>query len=247
MISPAVVAGSAALIVGYCWIVGEGGGRLRRIAGASPGDMSISDEGTHAVSPRQRLIGSLAVGLIAIVMVPMPGALAGGALAALGSYVVLGRLESRAARRRREALVGQQPEVLDLISAVQEAGSPLRLAAGEVAALAPEPSAAVLREVDARIGVGFSDAEAWQSLARDPIWGATARDLARSARTGEAVVETLQMSAERARAARRDHLNEKARTVAVKSVGPMMVCFLPAFILAGVVPIFAGILSRYTG
>nr|WP_285124795.1 type II secretion system F family protein [Propionibacterium freudenreichii] len=137
--------------------------------------------------------------------------------------------------------------MLDLIAAAQEAGSPLRRAAGEVAALAPEPSASVLREVDAHLRVGFSEAEAWQSLADDPVWGSTARDLARSARTGEAVADTIHLHATRTREAHRDHLNKKARTVAVKSVGPMMACFLPAFILAGVVPIFVGIASRYLG
>ncbi|SPB31017.1 hypothetical protein MAJHIDBO_01336 [Propionibacterium freudenreichii subsp. shermanii] len=35
--------------------------------------------------------------------------------------------------------------------------------------------------------------------------------------------------------------------MAVKSVGPMMACFLPASILAGVVSIFVGIASRYLG
>ena len=247
MISPAVVAGLALLVAGYCLFGGDEDSRLRRLGAPDARVGSVEEVPTQGLGQRQRIIGSVAVALVSALLVPMPWGLAVGAAGAVAAYYVLARLESGATRARREALLGQQPEVLDLIAAAQEAGSPLRRAAGEVAALAPEPSASVLREVDAHLRVGFSEAEAWQSLADDPVWGSTARDLARSARTGEAVADTIHLHATRTREAHRDHLNKKARTVAVKSVGPMMACFLPAFILAGVVPIFVGIASRYLG
>ena len=103
--------------------------------------------------------------------------------------------------------------------------------------MAPEPSAALLRDVEARLAVGFSEAEAWDGLRDHPVWGPAGRDLARGARTGEALAETLDMHADLARRVRRNHLTERA-------VGPMMGCFLPAFILSGVVPIIAGVLAN---
>jgi hypothetical protein len=242
-----VIAGLALVIAGYCLMPINESTRLVLLdSGGVAGGASSADNGA-GIGRRRRAVGALAAAMAVIAAVPMPWALLLAGSAAVIAFVVLGRFESGATRRRKDELTMQQPEILDLIAAAQEAGTPLRVATAEVAALAPEPSAALLAEVGAHLRVGFSEAEAWQRLARDPVWGATARDLARSARTGEAVAETLHLHAERAREQRRDHLNKKARGVAVYSVGPMMACFLPAFILAGVVPIFAGVVSKYLG
>jgi len=43
----------------------------------------------------------------------------------------------------------------------------------------------------------------------------------------------------------RDAAVKSARTVGVRSVIPLMVCFLPAFFLIGVVPIVAGLLTSF--
>ena len=75
--------------------------------------------------------------------------------------------------------------------------------------MAPEPSAALLRDVEARLAVGFSEAEAWDGLRDHPVWGPAGRDLARGARTGEALAETLDMHADLARRVRRNHLTER--------------------------------------
>ena len=40
---------------------------------------------------------------------------------------------------------------------------------------------------------------------------------------------------------------KEARKVGVRSVVPLMACFLPAFILVGVVPIVAGLLRDFFG
>ncbi|GAA1391929.1 type II secretion system F family protein [Luteococcus peritonei] len=170
-----------------------------------------------------------------------PVALAAGVMAAVG----LGLLEPSASRHRRGELVQQVPEALELMAAALEAGAPLRGAVTTVAALAPPSAQADLRAVTARIGVGFSDVEAWAVLLDDPTWAPVAQDLARSADTGAAAAQLLRQHAIDIRRRREDDLTRQARAVGVRSVLPLMACFLPAFVLVGVVPIVAGLVGDY--
>ena len=66
-----------------------------------------------------------------------------------------------------------------------------------------------------------------------------ARDLARCAESGTAVALILEVHATEARARARAQREAAARTVGVRSVLPLVCCFLPAFVLVGVVPIVA--------
>lgn len=171
------------------------------------------------------------------------GLLLGVALAGV-TVVVLGRLEPARTRRRRLQLVAELPEVLELLAAALEAGAPLRSAVQQVARCAPEAARFGLEQVSARVGIGFSDSEAWAPLADDPQWAPVAQDLARSADTGAGAARALRRHAEDARARRRDAMVERARAVGVRSVLPLMACFLPAFLLVGVVPIVAGLVAQ---
>lgn len=162
-----------------------------------------------------------------------------------GGTVALGRLEPGTTRRRRRRLVLDLPETLDLMAAALEAGAPLRGATRAVADLAPGSTRPGLEAVLARIGVGFADTQAWSVLLDDPHWGPVAQDLARSAETGAAAAQLLRQHAVDARRRRADELTRRARAVGVRSVLPLMTCFLPAFVLVGVVPIVAGIVGDY--
>lgn len=163
-----------------------------------------------------------------------------------GSMVALAWLEAAPQRRRTRALVAQLPGCLDLLGAALAAGVPLRAAVRHVARLVPEPSASVLAGVLGHLDIGRSDAQAWVTLRGHPVWGQTARDLARCADSGAAVAEILAVHAEEARARRRALREAAARTVGVRSVLPLVCCFLPAFVLVGVVPIIAATISTFT-
>lgn len=166
-------------------------------------------------------------------------ALAVGAVAFIG----LGRLEPAAVRAEREAAILALPEVLDLLASVLAAGAPLRVAAHQVARVCDPVAARTLDLVAAQVAVGVGDAAAWRAVADDPAWGDAARDLARSAESGTAVADVLLVHARDARRRRREILQARARTVGVRSVLPLMCCYLPAFILIGVIPIMASVLS----
>lgn len=240
---------AGALLVALCCLWPEGRGS--RLEGLTRATVNRARPGRTAVpaagNGRARLLGAAAAAIGVLLAVPAPWSIPVAAVAVAVAQHLLGKAESRSSRRRRESLLLQQPEVLDLLSASLESGAALRTATTDVAHIAPQPSAQLLGEVAAHIEVGFSEAQAWRKLRDEPVWGDVARDLARSAQTGEAVAEILRTRAQHARRRRHNHLAARARTVGVQAVGPMMVCFLPAFILVGVVPIIAGTVTRFLG
>jgi hypothetical protein len=115
----------------------------------------------------------------------------------------------------------------------------------DVAEVVGAPHDEPMLEVVTACHLGCSDAEAWTGLADDPLWGDVARELARSVDSGSASARILRSHAERARRNRAATLMTRARSVGVMSALPLMCCFLPAFLLVGVVPIIGGLVGSY--
>lgn len=159
----------------------------------------------------------------------------------------LGWLEPLATRRREHQLVLQAPQALELLSACLAAGMPVRVATAAVVAAFDGPVAEDLGQVLAVTGLGVADAEAWRSLREHAQLGAAAVDLARSVESGTMMVESLKHHAELARERRRAALQVVARSVGVRSVLPLMLCFIPSFLLLGVVPTVVSAVTRALG
>ena len=66
----------------------------------------------------------------------------------------------------------------------------------------------------------------------------------RTAESGAPLVEGLSRLAADRRRERRTQTQLRARSVGVKAAGPLAACFLPAFMLIGVVPTIAGAFSN---
>lgn len=158
--------------------------------------------------------------------------------------LALGWLEPGAARRRRHRLVLQTPQALDLLAACLAAGLPVRSAVAAVVAAFDEPLAHDLGRVQALTELGASDADAWKTLSDHPQLGPAAADLARSVESGTLLVDGLRHHAAQARDQRQAALQVAARSVGVRSVMPLMCCFIPAFMLLGVVPTVASALTH---
>lgn len=228
--------------------------QVRRVtagAGRTAGD------GRAAVVDRLPMARSDAVPLGRRVTVAFAAAIAvGGALWALGGVLalaawavvpllatigvlVLGRLEPARSRRRRERLAVELPQALELLSACLAAGMPLRQATAAVGHSFDGPVGEDLGQVVSLVNLGLGDVEAWSTLRSSPQWRATVVDLARSVDAGTRLVEVLLHHARDARNLRRTAIEVRAKGVGVRSVLPLMVCFLPAFLLVGVVPTVA--------
>lgn len=165
-----------------------------------------------------------------------------------GGFVVLGLFSTVDHRAARDQLVLDLPEVLELLAAALSSGLPLRRAVRLVSDLSDTPVAVHLQEVQARIEVGMADADAWRTLADHPILGDTARDLARTVDQGTGVHELLLVRAVDARVEAVELRRRRARTVGVRSALPLTLCFLPAFVLVGIVPSVAStVLALWPG
>ena len=205
--------------------------------------------GACAEETRARVaITSAAAGVLLAAAVGALGlfAVLGAGFGAVG-FVVAGRVVTPAARRRRARQRAELPGVLELIAASLRAGLPVRGAAAAVAAASPGPLADDIDLVLAQVAIGDAESRAWLRLAEDPVWGPVARDLARSVESGTTLVELLQAHAERARRERHAGVVAAARTVGVRSVLPLMACYLPAFLLVGIVPVVAGTIPTLLG
>ncbi|MBB1501775.1 type II secretion system F family protein [Propioniciclava sp. MC1683] len=154
-------------------------------------------------------------------------------------------LPRRAAVDRDRALRASVPQVCDLLAVCLDAGRPTRTALRVVASVLTGPVADELRGVLQRIELGLDEAEAWASLSSVAGYREVGRDLARSVRSGLGLAGLLRQHAADARreAAAEDLV--RARAAGVKSVVPLMVCFLPAFIALGVVPLFGSLVTAF--
>lgn len=239
----------AALLVAAAWLAfPQSAGGLRRLepAGATDGRLASLLAGRAGAPPvRQRVWLGVAVGVLALATEPGPG----GVLLAVGAGVaVIGGLGWLWPAPRPDPAIGQQlPGTLELLASCLEAGAPMSRAVETVAVVSEEPTAGLLERVAGQLRLGRAEADAWATLAQDPSWATVARDVARSARSGTSLVEGLQIHAEDQRRRAEAEQTKAARSVGVRSVLPLMVCFLPAFILVGVVPIIAGLLGNFLG
>ena len=161
------------------------------------------------------------------------------------SHVVLGRLLAASLSRRRDLLVTALPQACDLLAVCLESGLPLRLASAEVAQVLGEPLGGLLAEVSATVALGADEAEAWAKLAIDePGLAALGREVARTVGSGVALAATLRALGVDARRQAVAAAQVRARRVGVRSVLPLMTCFLPSFLLLGVVPIIGGVVGH---
>lgn len=196
-----------------------------------------------AVLPRGPVAALAAIALL--VTLPVPWNLLAAASAVVTVVVVSPRLDSASVRRERAAVARAMPLVCDLLAAAWAGGMAPHSALDVVAASAPGPAGRRLSEVAVRLRLGQSATAAWSCLDDD------AADLVRvmvnAERRGTAVVDALKRLAVSQRSARRRTGEAAARSVAVRLVGPLGLCFLPAFVVLGIVPVVIGGLRPLLG
>lgn len=152
----------------------------------------------------------------------------------------LGHLEPPSVAREREAVERDLPLAASLLAASAEAGLPVQAALGPVARAVGGALAARLDAVASRIALGAAPVDEWDRMAADPQLGLLGRVMARAHRSGAPVAVALARLAQDRRRERRTRLQARARSVGVRVAAPLAACFLPAFMLIGVVPTVVG-------
>src|SRR5262249_53907691 len=100
----------------------------------------------------------------------------------------------------------------------------------------------LLRVADG-LGLGLEPAPAWRPLRALPGGDRIADAVVRSADSGAAVAGALGRIADDLRAARAGRGEAAAQRVSVLIVLPLGLCFLPAFVFAGIVPVIVAVLG----
>ncbi len=170
-----------------------------------------------------------------VTLVPPPLHVVAAVALGVVVWVTLGRAEPAEVRRAREQAVRELPDVVHLLAMALAAGVSVSAALRQVHAARPGPGTALLVEADRRLELGVEWAQAWPTL--DPGFARLGRTLARSARSGAPVADSVARLAGELAAARRSAAADRARTVGVRAALPLGLCLLPAFLLIGIVPV----------
>ncbi|MQY17956.1 type II secretion system F family protein [Nocardia macrotermitis] len=193
------------------------------------------------------VVGGLLLLVVALVCVP-----GDAAVMALRRRVVLGAAQRVSRPRGRGGGADRfgTASAFDLLAACLRAGLPVAVAARAVASTAPDELGAALHRVADLLALGADQPDAWRRVAeeaRSDDVRALARLTARSARSGACLADAVSELAGQCRATVEDAAAARAERAGVLIGGPLGLCFLPAFVCLGIVPVVIGLATRVLG
>jgi pilus assembly protein TadC len=212
---------------------------VRRLGALLPAVAESVPAGPSAVT---RQLACVVVGLVVWWVVGgLPG-LVLAALAAVGGPHALARLDD-AHEREEQELARQLPLALDLVAACLAGGGTLVDALRAVSRAIGGPCGARLGRVAAALSVGTPPERAFGELGESGASGSAARALRRAADGGIPVAGAVARIALDSREHARTLARRRARRAGVLAAAPLTTCFLPAFLLLGIVPCVIGVVS----
>lgn len=138
----------------------------------------------------------------------------------------------------------QLPFAAEMVAAVLRAGVPVDH--GVLAVAASLPLEDRLTRVGRALRLGAPADAAWRHLADLAGAHRLISAAARSSGSGAALASGLRRVASDLRADEADRAEARARRAGVLLVLPLGLCFLPAFVLAGLTPVVIAVVSRFT-
>lgn len=134
---------------------------------------------------------------------------------------------------------------LDIFAVCLSAGMAVPTAAAATADHAPAALGAVLRRAADLLMLGADPDDAWRSP--DEGCAALARLARRSATSGSALAAGVAQLAEQSRQDVTNDAMAAAERAGVLIAGPLGLCFLPAFVCLGIVPVVSGLAAEIFG
>ncbi|MFF1452924.1 type II secretion system F family protein [Streptomyces sp. NPDC058274] len=181
----------------------------------------------------------------------LAGGLAGlvvGLVAGFGAWRWRSRRGDGPAEEYEVALAARQlPLSADLLAACIAAGASPVAAAQAVGEALRGPVGERLAQGAAEVRLGGEPAEAWRKLAVLPGAGSLARLLERADESGVPAAGPVARLAAEARAEWGRTATARARRAGVMVTAPVGLCFLPAFIAVGVLPVVIGLAEGVLG
>lgn len=223
-------------------------GRLRRLTRSRSGRRPWQRLTPLCRRHGRPALASVAVTAVTAALWPLPTSLA--------LAVPLGLLTFALARILARAGGGRDPTgthglriamTADLLAACLTAGLAVPVAVRAVADTAPTSVSNALRATADLLALGAEPAQAWEPARRLPQTAELARAAVRTARSGSALSGAATALAQRARATVSDEAEAKAQRAGVLITAPLGLCFLPAFLCLGVLPVVIGLATQLTG
>jgi len=169
-------------------------------------------------------------------------------LSRLGAEGLRGRRpETRNAGRQSDPLA--IASALDVLAVCLAAGMAMSAAAAATATSAPPRLGALLRRAADLLALGADPDTAWRTGGRDhdDAYEALTRLARRSASSGSALAQGVADLAEQSRQEADHAATAAAERAGVLIAGPLGLCFLPAFVCLGIVPVVAGLAGDIFG
>ncbi|MFI8192842.1 type II secretion system F family protein [Streptomyces sp. NPDC085946] len=225
----------------------------RRLAGVlarEPAAAAVT--GRAVLSGVQRSLPLIGVACAGWVLV---GGFAGAAAGAAGALALGWWRRRQAATATRADVPGGDPAeaarhlplAADLLAACIVAGAAPVVAAQAVGEALGGPTGDALARGAAEVRLGGEPGAAWRRLAATPGAGALARLLERADVSGLPAAAPVAGLAAQARADRGRTATARARRASVLVSAPVGLCFLPAFIAVGVLPVVIGLAGGVLG
>ncbi|WP_052441000.1 type II secretion system F family protein [Streptacidiphilus anmyonensis] len=154
----------------------------------------------------------------------------------------------RARRRDSDLLRSQLPLTADLLAGCMASWCPPDAAVGAVAEAMPQPMAGRLVAAAVQLSMGADPEACWERLGEaEPVLAPLGRCLARAASSGAPPAAGLARLADAERASAAREAQARVRRAGVLATAPLGLCFLPAFVLVGVVPVVTGLAGIFLG
>lgn len=212
------------------------------------------DDGAAAGAPSRRssidvttpftraVVSAGATGVVVVLVGGWVG-LVVGLVTAVSMFRFLRGLDSAPDRRRAAAIVAALPMGATLLAACLRAGRPVEPSVAAVGAALGGPLGDEFVHVAASLALGAAPSQAWHRLLSQPATARFARTLVRTWESGAPLAETLESLAVACRATARAAAQQRAKAVGVQTAAPLGLCFLPAFVAVGLVPVIVGVVS----
>jgi Flp pilus assembly protein TadB len=171
-----------------------------------------------------------------------PGLVAAALAGAVG-YRLLRRVEPAAARHERERAAAALPFALDLLAGALRAGLPVPRAVELVAGAVDGPLGGRLAIVASRMAAGAAPGHAWGTVVELPGGERLATAVTHAADSGAALASAFGRLADDLRGQAAGRAQAATQRAGVLLVLPLGLCFLPAFVVAGVVPVIVAVLG----
>jgi len=148
-------------------------------------------------------------------------------------------------RKRHAALVRELPGACDLMAVCLAAGVPVASALAAVGSAVPAPLGSQLQATAHLYRLGAEPRRAWAEV--PAALAVLGRVLVRAGQSGAAVAPALRSLAADCRAESRAATEAGVRRAGIWILAPLGLCFLPAFVCLGVVPLVLGIAADVFG